>query len=365
MEKKVNDRKIAFIICANNSLYYEECVWYINQLCVPDDMEIDILCITEAEGMTQGYNAAMEGTDAKYKVYLHQDVFIYYKNFIIEILKIFQADAKIGMLGVIGGVHLPQNAVIWNAWNVGSTYGCNSKIMLEINYNQENSEIPMEVEAIDGMLMATQYDIEWREDLELGWDFYDISQSLEFRRRGYKVVVPFQESPWCLHDCGYSKLLNYDKAREKILMEYKDFFAESYQSMDISEMYQLEEKIFEKIKTCMENGDFELALQMKGMIGYSAIRNNNLIYALNMLEIYQGEKENSIEESFFSGDIKNWEIWKNKYDIIKFGIHHIDNVTNSDQMKELVELINDGQISKQAIMVISRHNSIMHGRKIG
>lgn len=359
MEKKINDRKIAFIICANNNLYYKECVWYINQLCVPDDMEIDILCITGAEGMTQGYNAAMEGTDAKYKVYLHQDLFIYYKDFIIEILKIFQADAKTGMLGVIGGVHLPQDAVMWDAWNVGSVYGCNSQKMLKINCSQDNSEMPMEVEAIDGMLMATQYDIEWREDLELGWDFYDVSQSLEFRRRGYKVVVPYQEKPWCLHDCGWSRLLNYDKAREKILMEYKDFFTGSYIQMDISEMCQLEENIFEKIKECMENGDFELALQMKDMIEYDRIKNNNLIYAWNMLEIYQEESHSGVKSSFFGDDMQNWGVWKDKYDVIKFGIRHIDYTVNSDQMRELVEMINSGQISKQAVMVISRHCGII------
>lgn len=354
----MNDRKIAFIICANNSLYYEECVWYINQLYVPDNMEIDILCITEAEGMTQGYNAAIESTDAKYKVYLHQDVFIYNKNFIIEILKIFGTDEKIGMIGVIGGVGLPQNAVIWNAWNVGSTYGCNSKAAFALNWYQGKFEIPVEVEAIDGMLMATQYDIKWREDLELGWDFYDVSQSLEFRRRGFKVVIPYQEKPWCLHDCGPSKLLNYDKTREKILTEYQDFFMDSYQPMDISEMCQLEESIFEKIKTYMENGDFELAIQMKEMIDYSIISNNSLIYALNMLEIYQEEKKSDIKESIFFDDMQNWENWKDKYDSVKFGIRHIIASTNSIQMEALMEMINCGQISKQAIIVIARHSSI-------
>ena len=28
----MNDRKIAFIVCVNNELYYEECLWYINHL---------------------------------------------------------------------------------------------------------------------------------------------------------------------------------------------------------------------------------------------------------------------------------------------------------------------------------------------
>ena len=48
-----------------------------------------------------------------------------------------------------------------------------------------------EVEAVDGLFIATQYDVKWREDIFDGWDFYDISQSEEFHRAGYKVVVPY------------------------------------------------------------------------------------------------------------------------------------------------------------------------------
>lgn len=39
-----------------------------------------------------------------------------------------------------------------------------------------------EVEALDGLLIATQYDLPWREGLFQGWDIYDISQCTEFRR---------------------------------------------------------------------------------------------------------------------------------------------------------------------------------------
>ena len=48
----------------------------------------------------------------------------------------------------------------------------------------------IDVEAIDGLIMITQYDIPWREDLFQKWDFYDVSQSMEFIRHGYKVAVP-------------------------------------------------------------------------------------------------------------------------------------------------------------------------------
>lgn len=359
MDKTTNCRKIAFIVCANNSLYYEECVRYINELIVPENMETDVLCITEAKEMAQAYNAAIESSDAKYKVYLHQDVFIYNKHFIEDILEIFQADDQVGMLGVIGGIELPQDAVIWNAWNIGCTWACDVRRAFPINYDRDNAQRSMYAEAIDGMLMATQYDIKWREDLNLGWDFYDISQSLEFRRRGYKIVVPYQKTPWCFHDCGVSKLSNYDKAREKILAEYKDFFSEDFQLVDHSELYDLEDKMFSKIKDCMESGHFESALEIAGQIDYRYVRNNNLIYAINMLEIYMKEKKNGAGGADFFGDVRNWEAWKNKYDIIKFEIRYIDFFATPEQISSFMQMIRRGEISKYAIQVIGIHNSIV------
>ena len=69
--------------------------------------------------------------------------------------------------------------------------------------------------------MATQYDLDWREDLFKGWDFYDVSQSAEFIKNGYQVVVPNLKDPWCLHDDGFLNLNNYDESRKIYLSEYK------------------------------------------------------------------------------------------------------------------------------------------------
>ena len=73
---------------------------------------------------------------------------------------------------------------------------------------------PETVEAVDGLLMMTQYDVNWRQDLFHGWDFYDVSQSFEFRRAGYQVAVPYQQAPWVLHDCGFLNLAGYQTARD-------------------------------------------------------------------------------------------------------------------------------------------------------
>ena len=51
-----------------------------------------------------------------------------------------------------------------------------------------------------------------------------MEKSFEMIRAGYKVVVPEQKLPWCLHDDGMLNLKNHDKYRRKCLQEYPEFF---------------------------------------------------------------------------------------------------------------------------------------------
>jgi hypothetical protein len=217
----VNDKKICFIMCVNDELYEEECIRYIKRLHVPEEYEVQQLSVLGAKSMADGYNEAMQQTDAKYKVFLHQDVFIVYKNFIRDLLWIFDQDKEIGMIGMVGSPVMPAEGVMWADDRIGSLFTSNIKQAGPALIGQV--KMPYEqVEAIDGLLMATQADLPWREDIFDGWDFYDVSQSMEFRKKGYKVVVPHMEIPWCLHDDGYVNLERYFKWRDVFLKEYGD-----------------------------------------------------------------------------------------------------------------------------------------------
>lgn len=211
-----NEKKVSFILCTNSDLWLGECIRYIQALEVPEGIEVEILEVRDAVSMTAGYNEGMNATDAKYKVYLHQDVFIINRHFIQDILDIFSQDANIGMIGLVGSQQMPENAVMWSGDRVQ-----NSQEQVEWeNYRYHLEDGVWEVECIDGLLMATQYDVPWREDLFDGWDFYDVSQSCEMRRRGYSVVVPVQKHVWYVHgDKLILSLWNYNKYR-KIFMEY-------------------------------------------------------------------------------------------------------------------------------------------------
>ncbi len=213
--------KICFIICYNDDLFLSECSAYIQALRVPHGFSTDILSVEGAPSMTAGYQYAMLHSNAKYKVYLHQDVFIVNPDFLIRMLEIFQADSKIGMLGPVGTTHLPESGIMWeNDCRCGA---CRAGHIIEesATYFPQPVHAPwQEVEALDGLLLATQYDINWREDIFRGWDFYDISQSAEFRLAGYKVVVPHQDTPWVIHDEAITTTTSYGYWRDIYLKEY-------------------------------------------------------------------------------------------------------------------------------------------------
>ena len=211
--------KIAFITCVNDKRAYEECLYYINRLAIPRKCFLDTVSVYDANSMAAGYNAAMESSDADIKVYLHQDVCILNPYFIYEVIRIFEIDSSIGLIGMVGSPKLPPDAMMWHGYRNGNLYkpkytlqygGNNHSGSLEINY----------VEAIDGLLMVTNRDVRWREDLFDGWHFYDISQSKEFTNRGISVVVPEQPSPWVVHDDGLLNLSNYNRYRKVFINEY-------------------------------------------------------------------------------------------------------------------------------------------------
>ncbi|WP_113673812.1 glycosyltransferase family protein [Vallitalea guaymasensis] len=217
----MNDKRVAFIICVNNDDLYDKAVKYINGLLVPDGFVTEIVDIRNQKSMTSGYNKGMISTDAKYKIYLHQDVFITNKNFIVDIIEIFNRDADIGLIGVIGSKYIPADGIWWKSNKKrGKVYDSHRGKIELLNF-QGNSKTDELVSGIDGLIMITQYDIPWREDIFTGWHFYDISQCLEFIRKGYKIAVPYQEEPWCIHDCGIVNLYDYDRYRLIFLKEYK------------------------------------------------------------------------------------------------------------------------------------------------
>lgn len=216
----INENKIAFIVCVNDEAEYEECRFYLDALHIPKGYMTDVIKVEGAPSMAAGYNAGMKDSDAKYKVYLHQDVFIINENFIEDLLRIFAGNRQIGLLGMIGNKDVGTKAFDVQVWDAGAIIDCRMPWKSAV---PSREDVFSEVQAVDGLLLATQYDIPWREDVFDGWHFYDISQCMEFKKAGYQVAVPWQETPWCDHDNLPSSIAVYYDFYERFVREYAEW----------------------------------------------------------------------------------------------------------------------------------------------
>ena len=222
-KNNVNNYKIACITCVNNEKMYTQVLEYMKMLIVPAGFTVEYIAIRDASSMAEGYNRAMYQSDAKYKVYLHQDLFVINRKFFIDIIRLFQCNSAVGIIGVAGASDLPDN-IIW--WLSGKQYGKMHHIFIE--EDRIDTKIFGEIKGqyaltwvVDGAIMATQYDVPWREDLFDGWHFYDISQCVEMKLRGYDTIVPNQVEAWCVHASG-------DHPLPQEFFFYRDVFKKHY-----------------------------------------------------------------------------------------------------------------------------------------
>lgn len=340
----MNEQKICFIICYNNELYLSECIRYLNQLEVPEGFELDLLTIAEAESMTAGYNAAMQASDAKYKVYLHQDVFILHRDFLKDTIALFKSNSKIGMIGMVGTVKMPQSAVMWETNDrIGALRSCHLNTIDDFFDREHEKEAAYtQVEAVDGLLMMTQYDVPWREDLFDGWDFYDASQSYEFRMKGYHVAVPHQETPWVLHDCGFLNFQNYEKYRMLFCREYHEELVDSKEKAKENDtVRRIEELIIAKL----DQGNLDFAKEMV----YEHIKkmqSSELFVVLYLLfKIQEQEKEAGMSDLFAGIEQINGKKIKEHFMKLKFCARRLEYSLSKEDCTEAAEYLKDKKIS--------------------
>lgn len=219
----MDEKKICIIRCVNDSSMQKETMRYLKALNVPVGMKVEFIDVEGAPFMTAGYQFAMERSDAKYKIYLHQDIFCIKKDMLEQFLHIFQVDSAIGMIGLAGSYHIPPSTCWWDAPDkIGSIFhSVTPKKLLRDIYGETENSYRDDLAAMDGIIFATQYDLPWRTDLFDGWHFYDISQCQEFRRQGYKLAIPRQEDAWVIHETKHVATdETYEIYRRRFIEEY-------------------------------------------------------------------------------------------------------------------------------------------------
>lgn len=354
----MNDKKICFIIYGNNRQYQNECAKYIERLRIPEEYEIEVLSMYEGEeefrSVACWYHEKMKQSDAKYKIYLRQEVFLINRNCLFDLLEIFEADSAVGMVGVIGSRKLHSDGDIINSWDSGRMRLWNLDDEVEISTYV--NKMTLEVEAVNGFFMATQYDLQWREDLFDGKCFYDAAQALEFRRKGYKVVLPYQKEVWCLYDQGYNDWEEYDKYRERFCHEYTDFgfrFERILSLEGVEELYvQIREKM-QKAKIMIQENRFQELDILASELENIAVKTKESGLLVQMLQIRKKEADSGVN-CFWQNHCTYEELLK-RYTFYMFMMREIEYDFAITEYADFLDNIFNQTISLDCIYFLIEH----------
>jgi GT2 family glycosyltransferase len=155
----------------------------------------------------------MEASTARYKVYLHQDLYLVYQGLLSELLHLFSTHPRLGLVGVEGATRLPP-AILYSVNNPFHCYGRHwtyrrpgglSSVLGRANrrrlhFNRFRSFVGDYLPAVvvDGFFMATQYDMPWTSPVG-GFELYDEVRAAEFIAAGLEVGIARQQMTWVLH----------------------------------------------------------------------------------------------------------------------------------------------------------------------
>lgn len=191
----MDDKKIAFIV--QDGAGAHDARQYLTALSVPEGYEIEVLGVGVRGSAAAAYQCAMQQSDAKYKVYLTAGTVIVNPSFIASMLALFQADAQIGLVGLVGTEQLSASGLFARSPHIkGKMLFWDGTHFVGEHF----SGASVDVMAVSRELIATQYDIPWRSDLFHQDAFWAEAQCAEFRRRGYPLCRALPSGR--LGDCG-------------------------------------------------------------------------------------------------------------------------------------------------------------------
>lgn len=224
MEKMFDKKKICIVVNINQVELADMTLKSLNKLKIPAGFTVEVCTIEAEQNIAKAYNQAIKDSDAQYKVYLREGVEILNADLLVELLALFEYDYKVGIVGVSGAEYIPVSC------NINATrkkYGMvyNKKEQALINWHKPDTKAKC-IAALDDWLLATQYDIEWREDLFLDGEYLNLSQCTEFKRKGYEALVVAQDNPWiCIDDFFRMISLKNEVSKESFKAEYyRDVF---------------------------------------------------------------------------------------------------------------------------------------------
>lgn len=152
----------------------------------------------ENKSISVVYNTLKAKTQGEYLCFLHEDLFINTANWGVEILKIFQEDPSVGLVGIAGTMYKSRIPSSWScidpqflACNYIQHFKDKTRKPIAVKYNTTETE--HEVVMVDGLFMCINQDvnqkIQFDEEIIKGFHGYDFNLSLQTIHLKKKIIA--------------------------------------------------------------------------------------------------------------------------------------------------------------------------------
>lgn len=148
------------------------------------------------KGICKVYNELLEQANYSIALLIHEDILFRTNEWGKILVNYFNNDEKLGLIGVAGGSLKTKAPSTW--WDVGNGYTALSLFQHHpngsIEYCYENSwqlgETEKEAKMLDGVFLALRRNVDIKfNDKITGFHNYDLSISVEYAIRNYKILV--------------------------------------------------------------------------------------------------------------------------------------------------------------------------------
>ena len=183
MATTLDEHKICLITAVSDWDKYNESLATWQNLSIPEGMRVDVLTVEDWPSIGEAYQRAMNQSDAKYKVYVREDVWITRHDFLELAIKELMAHPEYGIASVVGSINFPESGHWWEKDMIGRICDNHEGKVLQYIYGQSHEDSLPATVLHDGLLV-TQYDIPWISEFYDKGHLYAASQCMGFRKQG-------------------------------------------------------------------------------------------------------------------------------------------------------------------------------------
>lgn len=213
----MNNKKLAIIIYKKSEQKTYELVNELNKLLIPNEYSVGIV-LCSGRNAAIAYNSIASKIDAKYRIYIYDDIVRVSPRLIMFVLENFIKYPETGLLGNFGST-LPLNGDITSANKYYGMYAFTDEKQKVRKVVGKNPLFYQEVYNIDSHFFATSIDFKFDEELD---NLYVADLCCQCRKMQKKIIVPMQNNPVML--CSETPDLMRFKNNEKYIEELRQYY---------------------------------------------------------------------------------------------------------------------------------------------